>query len=69
MRNLIIVLVMLLTLFGPTAIFTLVGYKAMIRLGERPSDSAGIMISLLVSVVITSAVLIGSLIGLLKAFA
>ena len=59
---------MLLCLFGPTALFTLVGYKAMEAVGKRPSDSARVMTIMLVKMVITAAVLFGILLTLLAVF-
>ncbi len=60
---------MLACLFGPTAVFTLVGSKAIDVLNKRPSAGGKVMIALLVKLIITTAVIMGVQVGLLKAFA
>lgn len=67
--NIIVLLAMLLCLFAPTVIFTLVGLKAMNTVGKRPSDSGRAMIGLLIKLIGTTIVLLGILMGLLKAYA
>lgn len=66
MRNIIILLSMILCLFGPSAIFTVVGYRAFRALSKRPTNSARIMIALITKLVITTAVLMLILTMLLK---
>ena len=68
MRNVLILLAMLLCLFGPTAIFTYVGYKAMRDLSKRPTNSAKVMIALITKLVIVSVILMGLLALMLKFF-
>jgi len=68
MRDVIILLGMLACLFGPTALFTLFGYKALEELGRRPSLSGGVMIAFVTKFTVFAVILIGALIGLLKAF-
>ena len=69
MKSVIILLGMLLCLFGPSALFTLVGYKALETVSKRPSDSAKVMIGLITKLVIATVVIVGILGGMLKAFA
>lgn len=68
MRNFLILLSMIVCLFGPTAIFTVVGYKSMKTLSNRPTNSARIMIALITKLVIVTAILTGILSMLLKYF-
>ena len=69
MKNVIILFGMLGCLFGPTAVFTLVGYSALQAVSKRPTDSAKVMTALVTKLVITSVIIIGVLAGILKAFA
>ena len=69
MRNVIILLGMLACLFGPTAIFTLVGYKSLKQISKRPSQSGGEMIALITKLVITTFVLMSLLMVLMKCYA
>ena len=69
MRNGLILLGMMLSLFGPTAIFTYFGYKSMQSLNKRPTDSASVMIGLITKLLAVSGVLITVLVLLLKFFA
>ena len=69
MRNFIILASMLLCLFGPTGIFTFIGYKSLREISKRPSSSANVMIALITKLVITTVVLVGIQMTLLKIFA
>ena len=69
MKNVIILLGMLACLFGPSALFTLIGYKSLEAVSRRPSDSARVMVALITKLVIATVVIVGILAGLLKAFA
>ena len=69
MKNLVILAAMLACLFGPTAIFTLIGYKALQQISKRPSGSANVMISLITKLVITTVILMGLQMVLLRSFA
>ena len=69
MRNVFIILSMFVCLFGPTAIFTLVGLKAMEAISHRPTNSARLMIALIVKLSIVTGILTGILSALLKFFA
>jgi F0F1-type ATP synthase membrane subunit c/vacuolar-type H+-ATPase subunit K len=68
LRNLVILLVMLLCLFGPMVIFAFVGNRAIESLGKRPSQGGRVMMGLILKLVITALVLIGLLILLLASF-
>ena len=67
MRSAIILLSMIVCLFGPTAVFTLVGYKSMKVLSDRPTDSARVMIALITKLVIVASVLV-TILGLTLKF-
>ena len=69
MKNVIILIGMLACLFGPTTVFTLIGYKSLETVSRRPSDSASVMIALITKLVIATVVIVGVLVGMLKAFA
>ena len=69
MKNVIVLLGMMACLFGPTTIFTLVGYKSLEAVSSRPTDSARVMIALITKLVIVTVLIVGVLAGLLKAFA
>ena len=68
MRNLLIFLAMMLCLFGPTALFAMVGYKSMVSLGKRPTDSARVMVALMMKIIAATAVIMGIQMALLKVF-
>ena len=69
MKNIIILFGMLACLFGPSALFTLIGYKSLETVSKRPSDSAAAMIGLITKLVIATLVIVSVLMGMLKAFA
>ena len=60
---------MMACLFGPMAVFTVVGYKSLEAVSNRPTDSARVMIALITKLVIAAVLIVGVLAGLLKAFA
>ena len=69
MRNVFILLGMMVCLFGPTALFTIIGRKSMEELSKRPTGSGAVMIALITKLIIATAVIVGILVGLLKTFA
>ena len=69
MRSLGILLGMIACLFVPSAIFTVIGYKSMMILSKRPTNSAKVMIALITRLVIVSSILMGILTIMLKTLA
>ncbi|MEI8344995.1 MAG: hypothetical protein WCG06_02870 [Candidatus Omnitrophota bacterium] len=68
MRNLIVFLGMMFCLFTPSVIFTLVGYKSMMKLGNRPSGGGRVLIPMVARLLITAGVLIAVLVFFLSRF-
>ncbi len=68
MRDILIFLAMMLCLFGPMALFTILGRKSLDTLGKRPTDSARVMTALIIKLIVAAIVVIGILMALLKFF-
>ena len=60
---------MLVCLFGPTVVFSMVGYKSLQTLGRRPSRASRALTLLVVKLAVTSGILIGLLMLLVKLYA
>lgn len=68
MRNVTILFGTLVCLFGPTVLFTLIGYKSMETLAKRPTEGARVMMGLTAKLATTAVVLIAVLGMMLKSF-
>lgn len=68
MQKFLILLVMMLCLFGPMAIFAWAGNRALSDFGRRPSDGARVMVPFILKLMAASMVSIGILMILLKVF-
>ncbi len=68
MQKILILLVMLVCLFGPMAIFAWAGNRALSDIGRRPSEGARVMVPFILKLMAASAVAIGILMILLKVF-
>ena len=69
MQNVVILLGMLACLFGPSALFTLIGYKSLEAVSRRPSDSARVMIALVSKLFGATIVIMAILGAMLRTFA
>ncbi len=68
MQKILILLVMLVCLFGPMAIFAWAGNKALSDFGRRPSEGARVMVPFILKLMAASLIAIGILMILLKIF-
>ena len=68
MKDLVILVLMIVCLFGPMSIFVFVGKKALDDLGKRPSEGAKVMIPFLLKLMGATAVSVILLMIMLKAF-
>jgi len=65
MKNFTIILVMLISTLGPSAVIAMVGYSAVKALGRNPSASPKILISMIVAFIFAEAI---AIIGLLVVY-
>ena len=65
MRNIIILLVMIVTIVGPSAVIAAIGFASIRALGRNPSAAPKILPAMIVSLVFAEAV---AIIGLLVLF-
>jgi|GEM_PF-3946001 len=68
MRELFITLGMLVCLFAPTFLFSVIGYKALERVGKRPSRGGKAMIILVTELTMAAAGVISLQMFLLKIY-
>lgn len=66
MRVVIIALGMVACLFGPSVVFSVVGYKAMEALAKRPTRGASVMIALITKLLLAGMVTMALLMVLFK---
>jgi len=65
MKNFTIILVMLISTLGPSAVIAMVGYSAVKALGRNPSAAPKILISMIVAFIFAEAI---AIIGLLVVY-
>ncbi len=65
MKNFTIILVMLISTLGPSAVIAMVGYSAVQALGRNPSAAPKILISMIVAFIFAEAI---AIIGLLVVY-
>lgn len=65
MRNLIVILVMLFTILGPSLVIASIGSSSINALGRNPSSAPKIMLAMIVSLIFAEAI---SIIALLVFF-
>ena len=65
MKNITIILIMLISTLGPSAVIAAVGYSAVRALGRNPSAAPRILISMILAFIFAEAI---AIIGLLVVF-
>lgn len=68
MRNFVIILVMLLTILGPSAVIASIGYASIRALGRNPSAANKILQAMIISLVFAESVAIIALLILFHLF-
>lgn len=67
-RNLLIVLIMVLSTLGPSLVIGMVGYSAVRALGRNPSAAPRILISMILAFVFAEAIAIIALLVIFNLF-
>jgi F-type H+-transporting ATPase subunit c len=65
MKNFTIILIMLISTLGPSAVIAMVGYSAVQALGRNPSAAPKILISMILAFIFAEAI---AIIGLLVVY-
>jgi len=68
MRNVIIILVMLVTILGPSAVIAAIGFASINALGRNPSSAPKILSAMIVSLVFAEAIAVIALLVLFQLF-
>ena len=68
MRNLIIILVMFVTIHGPSAVIAAIGFASINALGRNPSSAPKILSAMIVSLVFAEAIAVIALLVLFQLF-
>lgn len=68
MRTFIIILVLILTILGPSAVIAAVGYSSIQALGRNPSSAPKIMSAMIVALIFAAAVTIIALLVIFQLF-
>ena len=68
MRNIIIVLVMLATILGPSAVIAAIGYASVNALGRNPSAAPRILLAMIISLVFAEAIAVIALLVMFQLF-
>ncbi|MCX5678710.1 MAG: ATP synthase F0 subunit C [Candidatus Omnitrophica bacterium] len=68
MRNLIIILVMFVTILGPSAVIAAIGFASINALGRNPSSAPKILSAMIVSLVFAEAIAVIALLVLFQLF-
>jgi len=68
MRSFIIILVMLTTILGPSAVIAAIGYASIRALGRNPSAAPKILLAMIVALIFAEAIAIIALLILFQLF-
>jgi len=68
MRNLVIILVMFVTILGPSAVIAAIGFASINALGRNPSSAPKILSAMIVSLVFAEAIAVIALLVLFQLF-
>jgi F-type H+-transporting ATPase subunit c len=68
MRNLVIVMIMVLSTLGPAAVVGLVGYAAIKAVGRNPAASARILLAMIIAFIFAEAMAIIALLIVFNLF-
>jgi len=65
MRNFIIILVMFVTILGPSAVIASIGFASIRALGRNPSSASKILLAMIIALIFAEAI---AIIGMLVLF-
>lgn len=68
MRTFIIILVMLITIIGPSAVIAAIGYSSIKALGRNPSAAPKILMAMIIALVFAEAIAVIALLILFQLF-
>ncbi|MFH1856053.1 MAG: hypothetical protein ABH836_02335 [Candidatus Omnitrophota bacterium] len=68
MRSVIIILVMFITILGPSAVIAAIGYASIRALGRNPSAAPKILLSMIISLIFAEAIAVIALLILFQLF-
>jgi len=68
MRNFIVIVVMVLTVLGPSAVIAAIGYSSIRALGRNPSSAPKIMLAMIIALVFAEAIAIIALLVIFHLF-
>lgn len=68
MRNFIIILVMFVTILGPSAVIAAIGYAAIRSLGRNPSAAPKILLAMIIALIFAEAIAVIALLVLFQLF-
>ena len=69
MRNFIIILVMFVTILGPSAVIAAIGYASIRALGRNPSSAPKILLAMIIALIFAEAIAVIALLVLFQLFA
>jgi len=67
-RNLIIILIMFVTILGPSAVIATIGYASIRALGRNPSSAPKILLAMIVALIFAEAIAVIALLILFQLF-
>jgi len=68
MRNVVIIMIMLLSTLGPAAVVGIVGYAAIKAVGRNPAASARILIAMIIAFLFAEAIAVMALLIVFNLF-
>ena len=68
MRSLVIILVMFVTILGPSAVIAAIGFASIKALGRNPSSAPKILLAMIVTLVFAEAIAVIALLILFQLF-
>ena len=68
MRNILIILVMFVTILGPSMVIAAIGFASIHSLGRNPSSAPKILLAMIVALVFAEAIAIIALLVLFQLF-
>lgn len=68
MRNLIILLIMFVTILGPSIVIAAIGYASIRALGRNPSSASKILLAMIVALIFAEAISVVALLVLFQLF-
>jgi len=68
MRNVIIILVMFVTILGPSAVIAAIGYASIRALGRNPSAAPKILLAMIIALIFAESIAVIALLVLFQLF-